>query len=342
MAMQSPSWETSVVRVICTLCRHVLRWTPQEISNLFFPSSIPLFRYGGVHKWGTQNTWFISGKILTCMIWGYPYGLEPPISWISPKRKRKNALPAIGTPCAPATLSRLDRPSRCPRGVAVGSYPGSKGGGEQTSKIFWLVVDLPLWKIWVSWDDYSQCMGKQKMFQATNQCLAWTGLFRTGTTWKHHQKTTECGKNVVLTSKIDCFQPPQQSDMTQKWDPSKSRVCWRIRRRIPDFFWSHGKPITRSNSFCWSFSLSHHGNLMGISTCAAPWLPQRRHEYLGLPGSPLPLYSQLGYVFWVFNEFHICQVVTARYHSFLSWHQHAISSNVLPIHSPVGLDSHQK
>ena len=61
-----------------------------------------------------------------------------------PKKKRKNALPAIGTPCAPATLSRLDRPLRCPRGVAVGSYPGSKGGGEQTSKMYWLVVDLPL------------------------------------------------------------------------------------------------------------------------------------------------------------------------------------------------------
>ena len=52
---------------------------------------------------------------------------------------------------------------------------------------------------------------------------------------------------------------------------------------------------------------------------ASPWL-RRRYE----------LYSQLGYL----TEFHICQVVTARYHSFLSWHQHAISSNVLPINPP--------
>ena len=38
---------------------------------------------------------------------------------------------------------------------------------------FWLVVDLPLWKIWlISWDDYSQYMEKLKMFQSTNQvCL---------------------------------------------------------------------------------------------------------------------------------------------------------------------------
>ena len=39
------------------------------------------------------------------------------------------------------------------------------------SLYIWLVVDLPLWKIWksVSWDDYSTYMGKLKMFQATSQ-----------------------------------------------------------------------------------------------------------------------------------------------------------------------------
>ena len=35
----------------------------------------------------------------------------------------------------------------------------------------WLVVDLPLWKILVSWDDDSQYM-EQKMFQTTNQIIS--------------------------------------------------------------------------------------------------------------------------------------------------------------------------
>ena len=40
---------------------------------------------------------------------------------------------------------------------------------------YWLVVEPPLWKIWVSWDDHSQYMGKWKMFQTTNQnnSLTW-------------------------------------------------------------------------------------------------------------------------------------------------------------------------
>ena len=35
--------------------------------------------------------------------------------------------------------------------------------------IIWLVVQPPLSKILVNWDDYSQYMGKYKMFQTTNQ-----------------------------------------------------------------------------------------------------------------------------------------------------------------------------
>ena len=35
-------------------------------------------------------------------------------------------------------------------------------------KTLWLVVS-PLWKILISWDDYSQYMEKYKMFQTTNQ-----------------------------------------------------------------------------------------------------------------------------------------------------------------------------
>ena len=34
------------------------------------------------------------------------------------------------------------------------------------------MVYLPLWKIWVSWHDYSQYMEKQKMFQTTYQMNA--------------------------------------------------------------------------------------------------------------------------------------------------------------------------
>ena len=44
----------------------------------------------------------------------------------------------------------------------------------------WFVVDLPLWKIWVSWDDeIPQLMGKTKlMFQTTNQKNGWQlGVF---------------------------------------------------------------------------------------------------------------------------------------------------------------------
>ena len=48
----------------------------------------------------------------------------------------------------------------------------------------WLMVDLPLWKILVSWDDYSQYMGKEKMFQTTNQQK---DLTRCAETRKHQE-----------------------------------------------------------------------------------------------------------------------------------------------------------
>ena len=35
--------------------------------------------------------------------------------------------------------------------------------------VFWLVVDLPLWKIWVSWDDEIPNIWEKNMFQTTNQ-----------------------------------------------------------------------------------------------------------------------------------------------------------------------------
>ena len=38
--------------------------------------------------------------------------------------------------------------------------------------IYWLVVDLPLWKYeFVSLDDYSQYMEEKNMFQTTNQYI---------------------------------------------------------------------------------------------------------------------------------------------------------------------------
>ena len=36
----------------------------------------------------------------------------------------------------------------------------SRRGKCKSFKVIWLVVDLPLWKIWVSWDDDSQYMEK--------------------------------------------------------------------------------------------------------------------------------------------------------------------------------------
>ena len=38
-----------------------------------------------------------------------------------------------------------------------------------TIVIYRLVAEPPLWKILVSWENYSQYMGKYKMFQTTNQ-----------------------------------------------------------------------------------------------------------------------------------------------------------------------------
>ena len=35
--------------------------------------------------------------------------------------------------------------------------------------VYWLVVEPPLWKIFVNWDHYSQYMEEWKMFQTTNQ-----------------------------------------------------------------------------------------------------------------------------------------------------------------------------
>ena len=40
---------------------------------------------------------------------------------------------------------------------------------RRAKRVIWLVVGPPLWKILVNWDHYSQYIGKQKMFQTTNQ-----------------------------------------------------------------------------------------------------------------------------------------------------------------------------
>ena len=41
----------------------------------------------------------------------------------------------------------------------------------------WLVVDLPLWKILVSWDDYSQYMEKQKSCSIPRTTISYNLLF---------------------------------------------------------------------------------------------------------------------------------------------------------------------
>jgi hypothetical protein len=52
----------------------------------------------------------------------------------------------------------------------------------------WLVVDLPFWQILVKWDHYSQSMGKNKMFQTTNQ-------MRVSGAGKTH--CTSCGTRII-------------------------------------------------------------------------------------------------------------------------------------------------
>ena len=47
----------------------------------------------------------------------------------------------------------------------------TKCSTNSSSLWYWLVVYLPLWKIWVSWDYHSPYMEKKNMFQTTNQAV---------------------------------------------------------------------------------------------------------------------------------------------------------------------------
>ena len=47
----------------------------------------------------------------------------------------------------------------------------------------WLVVDLPLWKLWVSWDHEIPNIWRKKMFQTTNQILYNISIPSDSQTW---------------------------------------------------------------------------------------------------------------------------------------------------------------
>ena len=79
----------------------------------------------------------------------------------------------------------------------------------------WLVVDLPLWKILLKWDHYSQSIGKYNMFQTTNQ-------MRVSGAGKTH--CTSCGTRIIgMWSMTICawvFRHGQWMCCTNKqWDP---------------------------------------------------------------------------------------------------------------------------
>ena len=54
-------------------------------------------------------------------------------------------------------------------GIATDFFHRANRLAVKNLDLYWLVVEPPLWKILVSWDDYSEYMGKWKMFQPTNQ-----------------------------------------------------------------------------------------------------------------------------------------------------------------------------
>ena len=72
--------------------------------------------------------------------------------------------------------------ARCRARPSLGEHPAGLHHGALSSLLqpfqfsitFWLVVYLPLWKLLVTWDDYSQYMEKIiQMFQTTNQLWRW-------------------------------------------------------------------------------------------------------------------------------------------------------------------------
>ena len=92
----------------------------------------------------------------------------------------------------------------------------------------WLVVYLPLWKIWVTWDDCSKIWKVIKfMFQITNQSGIWTwsspektygfrGFY--GGNWVHQQERQIWRIEGLFWDVLRCFNlsPPQNDQMT-KW-----------------------------------------------------------------------------------------------------------------------------
>ena len=151
--------------------------SPRDIQ-VFFPSSIPLFRYGGVHFYGVPQIHDLFRENPNMDDLGVPLWIGNHFMDFPQKKTEKcpashrNSLRTCDTFEAGPPFAV---PQRC-RSWFVSWIQGWRWANQQNV----LVGGWPtLWKIWVSWDDYSQDMGKEKMFQTTNQCLGWTGLFRT-------------------------------------------------------------------------------------------------------------------------------------------------------------------
>ena len=89
----------------------------------------------------------------------------------------------------------------------------------------WLVVYLPLWKIWVSWDDYSRYMKKkQVMFQTTNQQWFIIPFPKLGSPKcsifeeaKTHVGPTAVRRWRLFCCRIDATQEPLREVLDPRW-----------------------------------------------------------------------------------------------------------------------------
>ena len=79
-----------------------------------------------------------------------------PLRWLVQRSSTTQAISLFNTNIrARSKAWWLKKSSRCPASTTCG----------------YLVSGIPIGKIWVSWDEYSQCMEKYQMFQTTNQYM---------------------------------------------------------------------------------------------------------------------------------------------------------------------------
>ena len=122
------------------------------------------------------------------------------------------------------------------------------------------MVEPPLWKILVNWDDYSQYMEKWKMFQTTNQLMFPLFWLPWNPVWHGHgRQLKSLPANMI------------------RWGTTKQIMAWALSTRI----WvTHASPFGHLKIlFClWCLSTLHHPclNTLRCSAChsitALVWL----------------------------------------------------------------------